>query len=273
MKLLNLLQQIIMFYNLKNISIFIIFLLNIAAQQSTKDIKGLTEMTWKVCSNSYWFKESFLEIELDIEEALEEEKLLMLYFHQEGCPYCKATIEKNFSDPTTKEFIQENFDVVEINIRGSRSITLPDGDVVDERAFSKLMKVQYTPTILILDDNGLNEPLERMNGFRPLPIFQETLLVATGKDEELGFTLESEPNLVNESYFSENYDLSSFIGQKPIAIFIEKKDCAICQQMQKKFASKENYKALSDWHVIQLMWMSRSRNHPSQWNPKILGIL
>ena len=58
----------------------------------------------------------------------------MLYFHQEGCPYCKATIEKNFSDPTTKEFIQENFDVVEINIRGSRSITLPDGDVVDDVA-------------------------------------------------------------------------------------------------------------------------------------------
>ena len=92
-----------------------------------------------------------------------------------------------------------------------------------------------------------------MNGFRLLPIFQETLLVVTGKDEELGFTLESEPNLVNEKYFSENFVLSNFIGQKPIAIFIEKKDCAICQQMYKEaFASKENYKALSDWHVIQV---------------------
>ena len=247
-----------MFYNLNKYLILVLFLINIGtnitAQQSTKDTKWVNGDDFgKSAQIPYWFKESFLEIDLDIEEALEEEKLLMLYFHQEGCPYCKATIEKNFSDPTTKEFIQENFDVVEINIRGSRSITLPDGDVVDEKAFSKLMKVQYTPTILILDDNGLNEPLERMNGFRPLPIFQETLLVATGKDEELGFTLESEPNLVNESYFSENYDLSTFIGQKPIAIFIEKKDCAICQQMHREaFASKENYKALSDWHVIQI---------------------
>ena len=91
------------------------------------------------------------------------------------------------------------------------------------------MKVQYTPTILILDAHGLNEPLERMNGFRPLPIFQETLLVVTGKDEELGFTLESEPNLVKEKYFSENFVLSNFIGHKPIAIFIENKDCTICQ--------------------------------------------
>ena len=92
-----------------------------------------------------------------------------------------------------------------------------------------------------------------MNGFRPLPIFRETSLVVTGKDEELGFTLESESNLVNESYLSENYDLSNFIGQKPIAIFIEKKDCAMCQQMHREaFASKESYKALSDWHVIQV---------------------
>ena len=247
-----------MFYYLKNLSIIIILLIsiitNITAQQSTKDIKWIDGDDFgKSAQIPYWFKESFLEIELDIEEALEAERLLMLYFHQEGCPYCKATIEKNFSDPTTKDFIQENFDVVEINIRGSRSITLPNGDVVDERAFSKLMNIQYTPTILILNDSGLNEPLERMNGFRPLPIFQETLLVVSGKDEELGFTLESEPNLVKENYFSENYNLSTFTGQKPIAIFIEKKDCAICQQMHREaFASKENYKALSDWHVIQI---------------------
>ena len=113
---------------------------------------------------------------------------------------------------------------------------LPDGG---EKAFSKLMKIQYTSTILILDDNGLNEPLERMNGFKPLPNFQEKLLFVTGKDEELGFILENEPNLLKESYFSKNYDLSNFIGQKPGAIFIENKDCSICQQMHRgAFTSK-----------------------------------
>ena len=75
---------------------------------------------------------------------MEEEKLLML-FHQEGCPYCKATIEKNFSDPT-KEFIQENFDVVEINIRGSRSITLQMVMLLT-KSILKLMTVQYASTI------------------------------------------------------------------------------------------------------------------------------
>ena len=75
---------------------------------------------------------------------------------------------------------------------------LPDGG---EKAFSKLMKIQYTSTILILDDNGLNEPIERMNSFRPLPFFQKTLLVVTRKDNKLGFTLESKPNLIKDRYF------------------------------------------------------------------------
>ena len=58
---------------------------------------------------------------------------------------------------------------------------------------------------------------------------------------------------MKESYLNENFDLSHFIWQKPIAIFIENKDCAISQQMNiEAFASKENYKALSDWHVIQV---------------------
>ena len=79
---------------------------NITAQQSTRDIEWIDGDDFgKSAQIPYWFKESFLEIDLDIEEASEAEKLLMLYFHQEGCHYCKASIEKNFSDPTTKDFI------------------------------------------------------------------------------------------------------------------------------------------------------------------------
>ena len=65
--------------------------------------------------------------------------------------------------------------------------------------------------------------------------------------------MESESYLVEESYSGKNHDLSNFIWRKPIAIFIESKDCTICQQMHRKaFTSKEIYKALSDWHVIQI---------------------
>ena len=48
---------------------------DVKAQQSTKDIKWVDSDDFgKSAQIPYWFKESFLEIDLDIDEALEEEK-------------------------------------------------------------------------------------------------------------------------------------------------------------------------------------------------------
>ena len=68
-----------MFYNWKNISLLTFFLLdfstNIIAEQNTKDVKWVDDDDFgKSAQIPYWFKESFLEIDLDIDEALEEEK-------------------------------------------------------------------------------------------------------------------------------------------------------------------------------------------------------
>ncbi|EGW54888.1 thioredoxin SoxW [endosymbiont of Tevnia jerichonana (vent Tica)] len=35
-----------------------------------------------------WFKQSFLDLQEDVEAAAGEGKRLLLYFHQDGCPYC-----------------------------------------------------------------------------------------------------------------------------------------------------------------------------------------
>ena len=200
-----------------------------------------------------WFKESFLEIELDVEEAREANKMLLLYFHQEGCPYCKAMIQKNFLEPTTEQFLQENFDVVEINIRGSRVVTTPTGDQLNERDFAKTLKIQYTPTILILDQSDLDEPKSRINGFRPLPVFQQTLLQVTGKSGPFEQTLITEPKLIQQSFFNPTRNLHQGIEQKPIAIFLEKQNCPLCQQMHgEAFANPETMKILDNWLNVQI---------------------
>ena len=48
---------------------------NVQAEQNTKNIKRVDSDDFdKSAQIPYWFKESFLEIDLDIDEALEEEK-------------------------------------------------------------------------------------------------------------------------------------------------------------------------------------------------------
>ncbi len=43
-----------------------------------------------------WFTESFLDIREDIQDATRQQKRLLIYFGQDGCPYCKALMKVNF---------------------------------------------------------------------------------------------------------------------------------------------------------------------------------
>ena len=94
-----------------------------------------------------WFKESFLEFEEDVAEAAAEGRRVMLYFHQEGCPYCARLVEENFADPEIKSFIQQNFDGITLNMWGDREVITVSGREFTEKTFAAALKVQYTPTL------------------------------------------------------------------------------------------------------------------------------
>jgi thioredoxin-related protein len=93
-----------------------------------------------------WFKESFLEFEADVAEAAAAGRRVMLYFHQEGCPYCARLVEENFNDPELKTFIIENFDGITLNMWGDREVVSVAGQDFTEKTFAAALKVQYTPT-------------------------------------------------------------------------------------------------------------------------------
>ena len=69
-----------------------------------------------------WFTMSFLELNDDLKEAGARGRQLMLFLHLEECPYCARMLNENFREGATKEFIERHFDVIGIDIRGSRSV-------------------------------------------------------------------------------------------------------------------------------------------------------
>ena len=55
-----------------------------------------------------WFKDSFLEINEDIEEAKENNKHFMVFMDLEGCPYCTRMLKENFFEKNkTSDFIKK----------------------------------------------------------------------------------------------------------------------------------------------------------------------
>jgi thioredoxin-related protein len=74
-----------------------------------------------------WFAESLLHLPDDVAEATREGKRVMLYFGQDGCPYCKRLLEVNFRDPAIASKAQRNLVALALYIWGDRDVTWTDG--------------------------------------------------------------------------------------------------------------------------------------------------
>jgi len=94
-----------------------------------------------------WFIESFLEIGDDLDQAAKRGKRFAVMWELRGCPYCRETHLVNFARPDISAFVRENFDILQLNIVGSRKVTDFGGSELGEKQFAARYGVRFTPTI------------------------------------------------------------------------------------------------------------------------------
>jgi thioredoxin-related protein len=93
-----------------------------------------------------WFLESFLVLPEDLEDAHKEHKRFVIMWELKGCPYCKETHFVNFARPDIADYIKANFEVLQLNIIGSRKVTDFDGQELSEKDMAAKYGVRFTPT-------------------------------------------------------------------------------------------------------------------------------
>ncbi len=216
-----------------------------------------------------WFKLSFLELHDDLHEAIQEGKRgLIVYFGQEYCPYCKAQLENNWGRRDIREYTQKYFDVVAINVRGTREVTNLDGYIATEKQFAIRQKANFTPTLLFYDRDG--HVALRLAGYHPPYQFRAALeYVADGyyKEQSLRQFLDlaaptlrdTKKGLHPSSVFSAppyNLDRSHFAAQTPLAVFFEQASCYACDVLHGgPMENPDILKRLRKMEVVQLdMW-------------------
>jgi thioredoxin-related protein len=93
-----------------------------------------------------WFLESFLDLSDDLEGAAKEGKRFAIMWELKGCPYCKETHFVNFAQPKIADYIKNNFEILQLNIIGSRKVTDFDGTEMSEKELAAKYGVRFTPT-------------------------------------------------------------------------------------------------------------------------------
>ncbi len=213
-----------------------------------------------------WFKESFLELPDDIDEAIAAgKKGIIVYFGQKHCPYCQALIDKDFGQKDIEAYTRKNFDVIAIDIWGSKEVTTPDGQVMTEREYALREKANFTPTLIYYDAQSKKALMLR--GYYPPYKFRAAMeYVERGYYKEESFkqyiTRANPPpkfevtDMNHEDFFmSPPYalDRSRFKAQDPLLVFFEQKNCHACDVLHSEPLNfPETQKLLEYFEVVQL---------------------
>ena len=204
-----------------------------------------------------WFKESFLEIADDVDEATEEGRHVLLFFQLNGCPYCDRMLTESFETAPVSNYIQEHFDSIAINVRGDRDIAFNEEISVTEKELSELLKVRATPAILFLDAN--NKTVARVNGYRAPARFEKVLNYVQSKAYENSSLAEYlDQNLPKDVYTLREHpiyqpitDLASVKG--PLAVVFEDGSCLDCDEFYDRMLSRDDVlERLGEYTVVRL---------------------
>lgn len=205
-----------------------------------------------------WFKDSFLDLTEDVREAADAGKHLILFMEAEGCPYCHKMIEENFANAPYRPFIQEHFDVVALNIRGSLQVEVSEDLSLTEQELAEHFRVRFTPTLVFLDET--NAPVARVSGYRNVEDFKVVLdfvqerayrsmslnEYAARRQAEPVYRFRDHPQIVTLE------DLSHAVD-RPLAVLFEDSACVACDALHDgHLADPEIRSILGDLTLVRL---------------------
>ncbi len=220
----------------------------------------------KMSSHPDWFKESFLEIADDVEEAADAGKHVLLFLEMNGCPYCHKMLEENFDGAEYSDWLRERFDVIALNVRGDREVALDAETSLGEKALAEKLGVSYTPTVIFLSPD--NRIVARVSGYRNPAEFKQVLeyvdakayasqsltdyLDARRAEAQSAYSFRKQPNIREATDIA---DLSGVAG--PLLLLFEDTACLACDALHDgHLAAPEVAETLNPFTVVRVDTLS-----------------
>ena len=99
-----------------------------------------------------WIRDTFKDLQEDLDEANAEGKRLAIFFEQRGCIYCTKMHETVYPDPELSDYINENFFVIQLNLHGDLEVVDFDGEDLSEKRIARKWGILFTPSVIFLPE-------------------------------------------------------------------------------------------------------------------------
>ncbi|MGB5736371.1 MAG: thioredoxin fold domain-containing protein [Thiohalocapsa sp.] len=232
-----------------------------------------------------WFKESFLNLRDDADEAREAGKQgLFVFFSTEGCSYCHLFIETSLSDPAISERLRAHFDSIGLEIFSDAELTDFAGEPTRVKAFALDQGVQFAPTLFFFDNDG--KRLLRLTGYYEPERFSAVLdYLIDGHYRQQGlraFLARRSPQqadaLPTDALFAEPpyaLDRSRIAAERPLLVLFDGAGCDRCARFHNEvLADVPTRERLADFDLVRLdagdavtpvLTPAGQRTHPKTW--------
>ena len=126
------------------------------------------------------------DVNLDslVTQAQEENKHILVYFHQPYCGYCRRMKNNTLNDSAVKEKIKKDFIYVDIDIREDGTVVLNDFKG-SKREFARYLDYDAYPSTVFIDKNG--EMIYAQAGYQDEEYFLKILYyISTVSYDDMG---------------------------------------------------------------------------------------
>jgi thioredoxin-related protein len=236
-----------------------------------------------------WFKESFLDLREDLNDAQKAGKRgVIVFFSQKSCSHCQAFIDTTLNDPATKLRVQKQYDVVGLDIFNDLELTDIDGTVTTVKDFAEKQRARLTPTLLFYGVENIR--LLKIIGFYPPEKFNLVLDYIDGshyKRVNLRQFIQTKQTKSAGNFQELEFDYKLFAkpphlldrtkskGERPILVVFDKPNCNPCDRFRSRVLSHNevrhlmpNFKAIhldaSD-NVSKIIVTNGRQLTPRQW--------
>ncbi|MGB5832488.1 MAG: thioredoxin fold domain-containing protein [Thiohalocapsa sp.] len=211
-----------------------------------------------------WFKDSFLNLRDDADEAREAGKQgIFVFFSTQGCSYCHLFTETSLSDPLIVNRLQAHFDSIGLEIFSDDELTDFAGEQTRVKTFALDQGVQFAPTLLFFDLDG--KPLLRLTGYYEPERFSAALdYLIGGHFRQLGLreylAASQRPTqtegLLADALFADppySLDRSRVPAQRPLLVLFEAAACDRCKRFHDKvLRDRPTRERLASFDVVRL---------------------
>lgn len=261
---------------MKSLALFLLIVLQCllavhAEEFDERSLIGSIEDSAKVLDLQHpdWFSDSFLDLEEDLKEAQSQgKKGIIVYFGQKDCAYCEMFLKVNFgSDLETANYTREHFNVIALDIWGSREVTDFADTVMTEAELAEFEETNFTPSFIFYVEDGVEA--QRIRGYMPPYQFRAAVEYVVDdyyrKETLRAYMMRANPPesyslapLTPEPFFEQQpYILDRRMrANGPTAVIFEQPDCHACDILHSEpLHDKKTLGLLENFHVVQLnMW-------------------